>query len=145
MADIAGLRFRTDLAVLTGCDTGRGNATLGGDVVGLTRSLLRSGVDRTVVSLWPVDDSIAPVMMQHFYAAMAERQPPAFALAEAQRRLYQMSTEELQTAYSGLGGDSSSNRRRGGELSPELVDDEELPPTLVGDAERYWAPFVLVG
>ena len=56
VAELVGLRFETHLAVLTGCDTGRGTATLGGDVIGLTRSLLRGGVRRAVVSLWPVDE-----------------------------------------------------------------------------------------
>ncbi|HQR27396.1 MAG TPA: CHAT domain-containing protein, partial [Nocardioides sp.] len=93
VADIAGLRFATDLAVLTGCDTGRGNATLGGDVVGLSRALLRSGVGRAVVSLWPVDDWVAPVVMQRFYTGLAQRQPPAYALAEAQRAVRELSAE----------------------------------------------------
>lgn len=30
-------------------------------------------------------------------------------------------------------------------LDPELRDDEPLPEPLDGSAERYWAPFVLVG
>jgi CHAT domain-containing protein len=146
VADIAGLRIRTDLAVLTGCDTGRGDATLGGDVVGLTRALLRSGVRRAVVSLWPVDDDVAPVVMAEFYARISRRVPPAQALAEAERVVYAMSASGLQEAYVALGGHAAgSTRRRGIDLDPELRDNEEIPEMLGGNAERYWAPFVVFG
>jgi CHAT domain-containing protein len=40
VADLAGLRFGADLVVLSACDTGRGDTTIGGDVVGLARQLL---------------------------------------------------------------------------------------------------------
>ena len=35
-------------------------------------------------------------------------------------------------------------RRRGIDLDPELRDEEEIPDPLSGDAERFWAPFILV-
>ncbi len=144
VADIVGLRFDTDLAVLTGCDTGRGTATLGGDLVGLTRSLLRSGVRRTVVSLWPVDDAVAPVTMRHFYAGIAEGLAPAYALAQAQRAVHALSHADLVAAAPDA-AEIGRGRRRGRALDPELRDDEDVPEPLAGDAERYWAPFVVVG
>ena len=147
VAELAGMRFRTDLAVLTGCDTGRGAATLGGDLVGLARGLLRSGVRRAIVSLWPVDDIVAPVLMREFYAALAADIPPAESLARAQRALSALSADDLRAEYAALGGGADAVRgvRRGvPELDPELRDDEEVPEALGGDAERYWAPFVLV-
>lgn len=145
VAELVGLRFATSLAVLTGCDTGRGNATLGGDVVGLTRSLLRGGVRQVVVSLWPVDDWVAPVVMQRFYDGLRQGRPAAYALAEAQRSVHALDADALRAAYVGMGGGSDDAQRRGVELDPELRDDEELPAPLGGDAERFWAPFVLVG
>ncbi|MFD3547043.1 CHAT domain-containing protein [Streptomyces sp. NPDC058655] len=146
VADLSGLRFATDLAVLTGCDTGRGNATMGGDLIGLTRSLLRGGVRRTVVSLWPVDDWVTPLLIARFYAELANHQAPAYALAQAQRTLHGMSAGQMQAAYTALGGDPNANadRRRGLVLDPRLRDAEEMPEPLGGDAERYWAPFVLI-
>jgi CHAT domain-containing protein len=145
VAELVGLRFETRLAVLTGCDTGRGTATLGGDVIGLTRSLLHGGVRRAVVSLWPVDDDVAPVVMSLFYTRLAVGVPPAHALAEAQQAVRAMDAAALSAAYIALGGETTSAQRRGVELDPELRDDAELPEPLGGDAERYWAPFVLVG
>jgi CHAT domain-containing protein len=145
VAELVGLRFGTSLAVLTGCDTGRGNATLGGDVVGLTRSLVRGGVRRVVVSLWPVDDWVAPVVMQRFYDGLRHGRPAAYALAEAQRQVHALDAEALRAAYVAMGGGDDDVQRRGVELDPELRDDEEVPAPLGGDAERFWAPFVLVG
>ncbi|MFN8192794.1 MAG: CHAT domain-containing protein [Nocardioidaceae bacterium] len=145
VAELVGLRFGTSLAVLTGCDTGRGNATLGGDVVGLTRSLLRGGVRQVVVSLWPVDDWVAPVVMRLFYDGLRRGRPPAVALAEAQRAVHALDAPALRAAYVGMGGSGQDARRRGVELDPELRDEEDVPAPLGGDAERFWAPFVLVG
>lgn len=147
VAELAGMQFQTDLAVLTGCDTGRGLATLGGPVVGLTRALLRSGVRRAIVSLWPVDDAVAPVLMRTFYASLAADSPPADALAIAQQSLAALTRDALRDAYIAMGGDprSARSRRRGvSERDKELIDDEEMPDALGGDAERYWAPFILV-
>ncbi len=145
VAELVGLRFTTDLAVLTGCDTGRGTATLGGDVIGLTRALQQGGVRRTVVSLWPVDDAVAPVVMDRFYAHLVDGTPPAGALALAQREVRSLSADDLRAAYVALGGDpTGAQRRRGVDLDPDLRDEEDLPVPLGGDAERYWAPFVLM-
>ncbi len=145
VAELVGLRFGTSLAVLTGCDTGRGNATLGGDVVGLTRSLLRGGVGQVVVSLWPVDDWVAPVVMQRFYDGLRQGRPAAYALADAQRSVHALDADALRAAYVAMGGGGEDAQRRGVDLDPELRDDEDLPAPLGGDAERFWAPFVVVG
>jgi CHAT domain-containing protein len=155
VADLVGRQLTTSLATLSGCDTGRGTATLGSDIVGLTRSLLRSGVRQAVVSLWPVDDRVAPLVMDGFYRHIAAGHAPAEALALSQRHLRTMTSEALDTAYVALGGTPQSNdpgwsrkRRRVPPdllLDPELRDDEPMPEPLDGSAERHWAAFVLVG
>ena len=53
VAELLGVGLDTDLAVLSACDSGRGDITATGDVVGLARGLLAAGVRRVVVSLWP--------------------------------------------------------------------------------------------
>jgi len=152
VAELVGMHVGSRLAVLSACDTGRGDATLGGDVIGLTRSLLRAGVRQAVVSLWPVDDEIAPVTMCRFLAEVKGGAPVASALAAAQRFVYRLGAEELAAEYERLGGDRPDlaapgrrSRRRAPVLPPGLRDEEEIPTPLSGDAERYWAPFVLVG
>jgi CHAT domain-containing protein len=149
VADLIGLRLNAELAVLSACDTGRGAATLGGDVVGLSRALLAAGVRRAVVSLWPVDDVSACVTMALFYGGLVAGDPPAGALAAAQREVYRLDNAGLCRQFEVLGGRAGATRtslRRGAlELDPELLDTEELPEPLSGSAERNWAPFILIG
>lgn len=175
VAELAGERLSADLAVVTGCDTGRGAATLGGDLVGLSRSLLRAGVRRAVVSLWPVDDGVAPLLVRGFYERLRTGVAPALALAEAGRALRALGPTELATAVAALGADVAGSRgvRRGvghaaghgardgarhgvprgasrgmgrlAPLHPDFEDEEEDPEPAGGDAERCWASFVVVG
>lgn len=147
VADLVGLSVTAKLVVLSGCDTGRGAATLGGDLVGLTRSLLQAGVEQVIVSLWPVDDNVAAVTMDLFYRGLAQRYPPAAALASAQRQVYELSDDDIAGRYESLTGRGGAAPRRRGQidLPPEFMDDEPLPEPLDGRAERYWAPFILVG
>lgn len=149
VAELVGLQIGSDLAVLSACDTGRGAATLGGDVVGLARALLAAGVRHTVVSLWPVDDVTACVTMVSFYEHLIAARPPAVALASAQRFVHGLDHAGLLARYAALGGvsgtDAQSYRRGEIELDPELRDDEEIPAPAGGSAERHWAPFILFG
>jgi CHAT domain-containing protein len=147
VGDLVGLSVTAKLVVLSGCDTGRGATTLGGDLVGLTRALLQAGVEQVVVSLWPVDDHVAAVTMDRFYRCLAQGYPPASALASAQRQVYELSDDDIAGRYASLTGRGRAAPRRRGQidLPPEFADDEMLPEPLDGRAERYWAPFILVG
>ena len=96
--------------------------------------------------MWPVDDDVAPIVMDHFYAGLTDGQPPAQALAAAQRTVFALDADALSDAYRGARRPTQGRHRRRGEtLHPEFVDDDEIPVPLGGDAERFWAPFVLVG
>jgi len=146
VADLAGLDVHAELAILSACDTGRGTATLGGDVVGLTRALIRAGIRRTLVSLWPVDDEVAPVTICRFLDRLTQGEAPAYALANAQRFVAGLDHDGLRREYEALGGTVGERAtRRGNPLDHELLDLEEEPAPLGGDAERFWAPFILVG
>jgi CHAT domain-containing protein len=162
VADLMGLRANAELAVLSACDSGRGRETVGGDVVGLARGLIASGVRRSVVSLWPVDDGAACVTMALFHDQLAGGIAPAPALQAAQKAIRAMSGADIAAHYVQLGGDSSDvrrTRRRGSvqgatppgtslpldaELIDDLTDDEPLE-TLTGATARMWAPFVVMG
>ncbi|MBG0564270.1 CHAT domain-containing protein [Actinoplanes aureus] len=122
-----GLPADADLVVLSRCAFGRTTMTLGDDVAAVTRDLIRAGVRRVVLPLWPVDDIVAPVVIARFLRGVTEGVPPAHALAEAQRCVARASADQLRAEYTAMGG------------TPE----HELP--LGGDAERHWAPFVLIG
>lgn len=58
-----------DLAVLSACDTGRGEVAVGEGVFGLRRALEIAGVRTVVMSLWPVPDRQARRWMIDFYRA----------------------------------------------------------------------------
>jgi CHAT domain-containing protein/Flp pilus assembly protein TadD len=54
--EILNLKLNAELVVLSGCHTGQGKIT-GDGVLGLSRSLITSGVPSAIVSLWAVPDS----------------------------------------------------------------------------------------
>jgi CHAT domain-containing protein/tetratricopeptide (TPR) repeat protein len=159
VSDLVGLRIDSELAVLSACDSGRGAASLGGDVVGLVRGLIAAGARRSVVSLWPVDDAPACVTMSLFHEQLAGGRPPADALHAAQTAVRGMAGADLAARYAELGGDpaGTASVRRGAPseqaepelpLDPEFVDDladAEPVDALRGEQARVWAPFVLVG
>ena len=64
--EIFGLNLRSEIAVLSACDTGRGSINSDG-VVGLSRSFLAAGVPAVIVSLWSVPDTPTELLMTNFY------------------------------------------------------------------------------
>jgi CHAT domain-containing protein len=160
VSDLVGLQIGAELAVLSACDSGRGAASLGGDVVGLARGLIAAGVRRSVVSLWPVDDAPACVTMSLFHERLVDGRPVAEALQSAQNDLRAMSGSEIAARYVALGGEADArapSRRRGAASAdeplelpddPEFVDDlDDSDPVegLSGELARVWAPFVVIG
>jgi CHAT domain-containing protein len=81
-SEIFDLKLRANLVVLSACDTGRG--TINGDgVIGLSRSLIASGVPSVVVSLWAVDDNSTRVLMSDFYHQLQTNPNKAQAMRQA--------------------------------------------------------------
>jgi CHAT domain-containing protein len=158
VSDLVGLRIDSELAVLSACDSGRGAASLGNDVVGLARGLIAAGARRSVVTLWPVDDAPACVTMSLFHERLAIGMPVAGALHAAQNDVRAMSGAQLWARYAALGGADEatrSTRRRGApasraaaehfSLDPEFADELDDAGALDGDLARVWAPFVVIG
>jgi tetratricopeptide (TPR) repeat protein/CHAT domain-containing protein len=66
--DIAGINLMgTEMAVLSACDTGIGVVRAGEGVYGLRRAFAVSGARTLVLSLWPVGDAAARLLMTDFY------------------------------------------------------------------------------
>ena len=77
---------RTNLVVLSACDTGRGEQITGQGVMGLRASFVASGARSVVMSLWKVPDEATSRLMQAFYTNLWEKKmPKAAALRDAQR------------------------------------------------------------
>jgi CHAT domain-containing protein len=77
----------TDLVVLSGCDTARGQIDYGEGISGLVRALRTAGARRILVTLRPVDDRTAAIFIELFYHNWLSRidEDPAAALRETQR------------------------------------------------------------
>ncbi|NVO08223.1 MAG: CHAT domain-containing protein [Rhodoferax sp.] len=58
---------RSDLTVLSACDTGVGRAQAGESVMGLPYALFVAGNKNTLLSLWPVDDDATAEFMRRFF------------------------------------------------------------------------------
>jgi len=89
--EIANMNVRADLAVLSACETARGDAVGGEGVIGLSWSLLAAGASTAVVSLWRVDaDSTTDLMLAFHRSLLApggRGASPADAMRAAAREL----------------------------------------------------------
>ncbi|HEY8256445.1 MAG TPA: CHAT domain-containing protein [Gemmatimonadales bacterium] len=89
--EILGLRIRSPLVFLSGCETGLGAAwssdfAPGEDFATLARAFLYAGARNVVATLWRVDDTGAAELATRFYQHFPAG-PAAEALASAQRAL----------------------------------------------------------
>jgi filamentous hemagglutinin family protein len=80
--EIFDLKLNAELVVLSACNTGRGKIT-GDGVIGLSRSLISSGVPSAIVSLWAVPDEPTTLLMTEFYRTVQENPNKAQALRSA--------------------------------------------------------------
>ncbi len=89
--DVFNLKLKSDLVVLSGCQTAMGKELRGEGLVGLTRGFMYAGARRVVASLWQVNDAATTKLMQHFYQGMLgeKKLTPAAALRAAQIAMWQ--------------------------------------------------------
>jgi CHAT domain-containing protein len=80
--EILDLKLNANLAVLSACNTGRGEIT-GDGVIGLSRSFVAAGVPSLVVSLWSIEDASTTVLMTQFYQNLLQNPDKAQALRQA--------------------------------------------------------------
>ncbi|MGQ0627483.1 MAG: CHAT domain-containing protein [Phycisphaerales bacterium] len=88
--DLADTNLRGARVILSACDTGRVGRGAGEEVLGLARSLVLAGARSMVMSLWPLHDRSARILMDELYESWhsdgADRSL-ACALARAQQGL----------------------------------------------------------
>jgi CHAT domain-containing protein/Tfp pilus assembly protein PilF len=65
--EIFKMNLRTDLVVLSACQTGLGKLVRGEGIVGLTRAFMYAGTPSVLVSLWSVSDNSTASLMEEFY------------------------------------------------------------------------------
>lgn len=81
-AEMFGLALdKSRLVVLSGCETGRAEATHGNEILGMVRALMYAGAGAMVLSHWKVDSEATALWMQTFYEAASSRPMPEAARA----------------------------------------------------------------
>ncbi|QFR00989.1 CHAT domain-containing protein [Streptomyces phaeolivaceus] len=156
LADLLGVAHEPRLLVLSGCDTGRGTATAGGDVLGLTRAALITGARHAVVSLWPVDDTTGCLVLARTYAWLAEEPAvhPGTALARARREVRDLSGAERYEEFRALArraGVHPGPADRGPAPAAPRPRSRDSAPLGTGRVTAHprhpyhWAPFIHVG
>ncbi len=85
MYDVARLRLRSPLVVLSACDTAVGRRLEGEGPLGISRAFLAAGASGVVATLWAVDDAATAELMAAFYHGLLKRKlTPGAALRQAQ-------------------------------------------------------------
>jgi CHAT domain-containing protein/Tfp pilus assembly protein PilF len=103
---------RTNLVVLSACETQLGAQSKGDDIVGLNRAFLYAGASSVIASLWTVDDAATSVLMKAFYGHLKQGLNKAAALQAAQTATRKKYPHPYYWAAFVLTGDPGKNRRR---------------------------------
>jgi CHAT domain-containing protein len=86
--EIAKLRLKAELVVLSGCETSGGEKGGAEGIVGLNRAFQIAGARCICGSLWPVEDAATERLMRAFYQALfVDRQSKAQALRTAKLKM----------------------------------------------------------
>ena len=99
------LTLKAQLVVLSACNTGRGTIT-GDGIIGLSRSLIATGVPSSIVSLWQVPDAPTAELMKAFYLNWRQTRDKAQALRQAMLRVKEQHPHPRNWAAFTLVGES---------------------------------------
>jgi CHAT domain-containing protein/Flp pilus assembly protein TadD len=120
-----------ELATLSACETGLGEAAGGEGLLGLQRAFQAAGARAVLASLWQVDDEATRKLMVRFYDNLWRTKEPLGKLAALREAQLWMLREGVQRGLVRRG----LKRRTEGE---ESAGPARTPP-------YYWAAFVLSG
>jgi CHAT domain-containing protein/Tfp pilus assembly protein PilF len=121
---------KTELVVLSACQTQLGTQSAGDDVVGLNRAFIYAGAESVVASLWSVDDAATSRLMLSFYSHLAAGEGKAEALRSAQLETREQYPNPYYWASFVLTGDPGATRE---ELGTGWIGSNPLPvAALVG-------------
>lgn len=84
--DIAALKLRSDLVLLSACETGLGRAESGEGVMGLPYAFMLAGNTNTLMTLWPIDDEGTSVFIPAFMAKVRQGGMDVIAALTATKR-----------------------------------------------------------
>ena len=84
--DIMKTRLKADLVTISAC-YGAGKRIYGEGLVGLAWAFLKAGAHQVIAGLWNVEDPSTPVLMETFYAELADGKSAAKALRDAKLKM----------------------------------------------------------
>lgn len=120
--EIVRLQLRSDLAVLSACDTAVGTVQGQEGVANLSRAFLLAGSRSVVSTLWAIDDAFSATLMRSFYSSLAKGMTKSAALVAAQRYIVQRFPETaVPWFWAGymLEGDGGTPLVRTAEIRPD--------------------------
>jgi CHAT domain-containing protein/tetratricopeptide (TPR) repeat protein len=88
--EILQLKLKSDLVVLSACQTARGQILAGEGAQGLAQAFLNAGAQSVVASLWNVNDQRAALFMEAFYRHLAKGQNKVEALRSAKLEMFKI-------------------------------------------------------
>ncbi|TGO03132.1 hypothetical protein PN36_12410 [Candidatus Thiomargarita nelsonii] len=81
----AGYNLKSDLIVLSGCETGLGDAVSGEGVMGLPYALYVAGNKNTILTLWSISDDVTVEFIKTFFIKLKAGVPQVEALTATKR------------------------------------------------------------
>ena len=95
MADIAQVRLRAKLVVLSCCHSARGDIKAEG-AVGIARAFLGSGARSVLVALWAIDDEATMQFMSRFYGQLVRGESASESLHQAMKWMRENGFSEVE-------------------------------------------------
>ena len=84
--EVAKLEWQgTEMAVISGCESGKGDIQSGEGVYGLKRAIAVAGARSSLLSLWKVNDNATAAFMESFYNKLRNKEGRADALKATQK------------------------------------------------------------
>jgi CHAT domain-containing protein len=124
-SEIVQMHLRTNLVVLSACDTNVGPIQGEEGISALSTAFLLAGAKTVVSTLWPIEDKSSLVLMKDFYQHLGAGQSVAEALAGAKRDVltkYGAKSAPLHwAAYVVQGAESNGFARQGTTLTSASV------------------------
>lgn len=84
-AEWSAMDMRSNLVVLSACDTATGSTAAGEGVLGMPYAMFVAGNRNMLLTLWPLDDSAAVDFMERFYRRLNSGISQVEALAQTKR------------------------------------------------------------
>jgi CHAT domain-containing protein/tetratricopeptide (TPR) repeat protein len=138
--------LNTELVVLSACDTGVGESSVGEGVFGLRRAFICAGARAVVMSLWKVSDLATAALMERFYDNLLIRhQGRAEALRNAALFIRELTVGRIRETWLSDGAieEVATNSPGLGRALAELekMNDQHRPFA----HPAYWGAFICEG